>query len=916
MFAELTRSDRLLLGILVPLAVATFVLHVHETARSGLAQLPVFAEWVPDGYPRVGGYRLETDSSGSGLELGDRLIRVGDRDLRGQGYVGFHAIGLSLTKPGQPVPLVAERDGVRFTVPLEARPHPRRWSRVPLLILLAAVGVLVVLRAPGSPSARRFATAFMLYGISQAHFYGGPEWKSWAAAVVWNLTAPLMMYSAMRWIRFFPDEMRVEHRVGPFWEWAVPLAYIVFVRANYVLAWPLPLEWVPRVSFATHGIGAMVGICLGAHNYYFATPVGRRRVRWAFLGLALGFVPVVVAGAAPLIVPEWDGFRDAFAVGFIGTTLVVAGAVMAVIRGNAFDVDRLIGATAAWSLAAGVAVAVLVLVTPMLTGAVSSAFGLDSTPVRLGLAALLGALVIPAGFRLRPQVDRVFFPERVAVQADAAALLDELGRFRSPEEVMNHAAMRCAGLMDAKGHALYVRSGDEFLRRQGTGLSIPAEVPAALLPDRSGAVLQVPAPLRAAGVELLLPVRGDATVDALLLFGGKRSGDIYTRDDARVLMSVAAKVEMERLRFEKEAADRASSAKTDLLAATSHDLRQPLHAVALLAEALAGQLDAEDEQALVERIGSSTQDLDEMLTSLLDRSKLDAGAVRPDVRSIGLSALFEQLEHDFAGEASAKALRLRVVPTALAVHSDRVLLLRILRNLLSNAIRYTEQGAVLLAARRRGEDVVVEVRDSGPGIPAERHDDVFEAFRQLPGGSAAGLGLGLSIVRSQARLLGHEVRLRSAPGRGSTFTLRLPRASVAPPPTAEPEPREASDLEGRRVLVVDDDPRVRAATLALLGQWGCEALGAASGAEACGLGAESGWVPDFAVVDHHLGGTERGADVVARLAAELGRTIPAAIVSAETDPEVLRALGALGLPVLRKPVRPAELRALIARGVA
>ena len=686
MLAELTRKDKLLLGSMVPVFLAVFALHVHETARTGLAQLPVFAEWVPGEYPRVGGYRLETDSSGSGLELGDRLIRVGDRDLRGVGYIGFHAIGLARTTPGNPVPLVFERDGVRQTVALEARPHPHRWARVPVLLVIPLVCVLILLRAPGSLVAQRFFVGFMFYAIGQSHFYGGPEWKSWAAAGVWNVAGPAMMWGVLRWVRSFPAEMPEERRFSPLWEWLVPALYVVFVRLNYVLAWPLPLAWVPPVSFAAHGISALAGVALLASNYARAYPAGRRRIRWILLGTALGSVPVCAAGLAPLLFPGWDGFRGAFAVGFVTSALWLGGAMLAVVRDNAFDVDRLIGATAAWALAAGAAIVVLVAGAPLLAGTLSSAFDLEANTVRVALAAALGALVIPLGARLRPQVDRVFFPERIALQEAAVDLTEELGRLRSPDEMVAHAAARMAEVLDADGHALYTRGEQRFVRRRAEGLTAPGEVPLDVALPQRAAAGRLPAALQASSAALVVPIRREEGVGAFALLGPKRSGDIYTRDEARVLAGVAAQVEHEWLRFDKQAVERDSRAKTDLLAAASHDLRQPLHAVSLFTEALAGRLGDESARALVERIGASTQELDEMLTSLLDLSKLDAGAVRPEVQTVALSPLFDQLERDFTGPAQAKGLELRVVPTALAVHSDRLLLLRILRNLVSNAV--------------------------------------------------------------------------------------------------------------------------------------------------------------------------------------------------------------------------------------
>jgi len=908
MARRLTRSDRWLLGVTLPLFLAALGLHVHETARSGLAQLPVLAEWQPGDHPRVGGYRLETDSSGSGLEIGDRLIRVGQRDLRGVGYVGFHAIGLSLTRPGDPVPLVFERDGERRTVPLEARPHPQPWSRIPILLLIPLFCVPLLLRAPGQPDVQRFYLCFMTYAIGQAQFYGGPEWKSWAAAAVWSVASVLMLFFMLRWVRLFPAEMPDARRVPAWLPAAAAAVYVVFVRANYVLAWPLPIEWVPRVSYALHGGMSVLGVLVLGWNYVHAWPAGRRRLRWILLGTALGSAPVVAAGVVPLLVPGWEGFRQAFAVGFLASAVWMMGAVMAVVRDNAFDVDRLIGATAAWAVAAAATVAGLALALPALSEGASRLLGVDLVTTRLGFAAALGALAIPLALGLRSRVDRLLFPARVALQRRAEAILEELAWCEGPDALLALGRRRAGELFGARGSALYRREGGTLRLREAEGLSLPeaplpgAPLPASLRPRNARAAFGREA-------EIALPLRPQGRTEALLVLGPRRSGDIYTTSDIGVLAALAARLEAEWLRFRVQAVDRESRAKTNLLAAAGHDLRQPLHAVALLTDALGDKLDDPALRSLVGRIGDSVHDLDDMLTGLLDRSKLDAG-VRPQIGTVALGPLFTGLERDFAPPAEAAGLRLRVVPTRLAVRSDRQLLARILRNLVSNALRHTRQGSVLVGARPRGEEVVVEVRDSGPGIPEGSRGEIFRAFRQLPGTRPGGLGLGLSIVEGLARVLGHAVHLRSAPGRGSTFSVHAPRAAVALAPGAPPAERAAPGAPAvRRVLVVDDDPRSRDAQAAALRGWGCEVRAATSAAEA--LEVANAWRPEFVLSDHRLGAGSTGAGLLAELRRCLGPDLRAALVTAETDAAAVEALRATGLPVLRKPVRPARLRALL-----
>jgi hypothetical protein len=238
--ARFGRVEKLLLGVYLPAYLVVLGLHAHEVWRSGLAQLPVYVRGVPGDYPVVAGYPVETDSSGSGLELGDRLIRLGERDLSGVGYVGFQAIGLARTRPGQPAPLVFERAGERRNIAVEARPHVNPWSRVPLLLLIPSVCVLVLLRAPGSAGARRLFVATITYGFAQAEFYGGPEWKTWLAALALNVAGTLAIGTVLHWARRFPDEMPETARLWVGVPWLAALLYLVFVRGSYLLGGPLP----------------------------------------------------------------------------------------------------------------------------------------------------------------------------------------------------------------------------------------------------------------------------------------------------------------------------------------------------------------------------------------------------------------------------------------------------------------------------------------------------------------------------------------------------------------------------------------------------------------------------------------------------------------------------------------------------
>ncbi|MFO1324610.1 MAG: ATP-binding protein [Burkholderiales bacterium] len=377
--------------------------------------------------------------------------------------------------------------------------------------------------------------------------------------------------------------------------------------------------------------------------------------------------------------------------------------------------------------------------------------------------------------------------------------------------------------------------------------------------------------------------------------------------------SVALERQLDETRAARDAAETANRAKTRFLAAASHDLRQPLHALGLFAARLSDRTRDAEDSALVHRISTSVASLESLFSALLDISKLEAGVVAAEARAIALDPLFARLANDFAPEALDKGLKLAVVPTTRAVRSDPVLLERILRNLLANAVRYTQHGGVVMGARPRGRQVAIEVWDSGPGIAAENLDRVFEEFYQVGNPErdrARGLGLGLAIVRRLARLLGHQVSVSSRTGRGSVFRLLATAVPIdqVPPSTVTRPP--ADPLNGRRVLVIDDDEPIRESMRQTLTAWGCVPVVAADADDAVAKlrGAEP---PDAMLVDFRLPDRRDGIAAIAQVRAAIGASVPAIVVSGESSSEELARLKAAGFMVMHKPVAPAKLRAAL-----
>ncbi len=369
------------------------------------------------------------------------------------------------------------------------------------------------------------------------------------------------------------------------------------------------------------------------------------------------------------------------------------------------------------------------------------------------------------------------------------------------------------------------------------------------------------------------------------------------------------------LREKKDEAETATRAKSQFLAAASHDLRQPTHALGMFVARL-GQLPHDVQTGhLVASLDASVRAMQDLLDGLLDISKLDAGAVQVNLHAAPLAPIFEQTRLALLDAAAEKGLRLRVRPTSAWVRSDPVLLQRILLNLVANAVRYTDHGTVLLACRTSGdgEHVRVEVWDSGIGISAEHQSQVFREFYQVGNAErdrTRGLGLGLNIVQRTAHLLGHPFALRSSLGKGTRFTLRLPlaRADAAPPVTAPALP--VTRLIGLAVMVIEDDALAAEGLGGLLESWGCTVSLAGGQQQALVLLAQSG-APDVIVSDYRLRGDENGIATIAALRAAAGHSIAACLMSGDTDEALIAQARVAGLTLLHKPVRPAKLRSLL-----
>ncbi len=364
----------------------------------------------------------------------------------------------------------------------------------------------------------------------------------------------------------------------------------------------------------------------------------------------------------------------------------------------------------------------------------------------------------------------------------------------------------------------------------------------------------------------------------------------------------------------KAEADEANISKTKFLAAASHDILQPLNAARLYVTSLVERQRGGSDAQLIGNVDASLDAVEEIFGALLDISRLDTGAMKTEIVSFRIDELLRQLEVEFTPLAQEKGLHLKFVPSSAAVQSDRRLLRRLLQNLVSNAIKYTPKGRVLVACRRRRGRLRISVYDTGLGVPHSKKQAIFKEFHRLDQGAkvARGLGLGLSIVERIARVLDHKIVVASTVGKGSQFSVDVPLATAVPMTHPPRTPRDVDrvQLSGIVVLCIDNDLAILDGMETLLGGWGCRVLKSSDLASAIATVVESNVTPDGLLVDYHLD-QGNGVEAIAQLRRRFGADLTAILITADRSPHVREEARAHGVQVLNKPVKPAALRALL-----
>jgi signal transduction histidine kinase len=442
-----------------------------------------------------------------------------------------------------------------------------------------------------------------------------------------------------------------------------------------------------------------------------------------------------------------------------------------------------------------------------------------------------------------------------------------------------------------------------------------------LEPDRIASLEREIAKLRKINAALMSRVERstDQQLNAFSLFETAISLDQQVRSRTQQLKQALQSLERTNgyLSRAKQQAEAASSLKSSVLISVTHDLLQPLNAARLTLSALAEMVASAKGTLLTEQIDRSLATLEDLLRTLLDISRLDAGVLKPEVRPVSIAMLFEELRQEFIPVAAKRHLDLRIGPCAQTALSDPLMLRRILQNLLANALRYTQRGGVLMGCRAKGTNVSIEVHDTGPGIPEAQREAIFMEFQRgdTSIGDDAGIGLGLSIVRRFATALGHEIDLKSRPGRGSMFGVRVPRSFASGVTVSRCEPVRLESAYGgmddARILLIENDLSSAEGLANLLEKWGCHVAVAKSAADALDTISALDEVPDVIIADLHLDNGATGIEAIDDIRNAIRTDIPAIIVTADYSAKASSDVASFGHELLKKPIKPAEMRSLL-----
>jgi class 3 adenylate cyclase len=563
----LRRLDAILLVTLVPCWIAAFALHVRQVMTARLAWVPVYVSHPagPEGFPVVVGFRPEASPDDTGLRIGDRLVRAGDAELRGVGPVGVMARIEEQADEALRVPVAYVRGDHAGTVALRLVPVQFAWRLIPLTLTFAVVGVLVLLRLPGSALARAFLLAALSFSFQWTFFFGGPRLQTYAWTVVLVVSTLLMFPLILRVPMLFPPEVAPESGRLPRWPWMFSiLGPIAF---SWVYGFPLPPAVARQGLFLVNIAFIVALLAVLTRNFRRCGPIGRRQLKWVLYGIYVGTVPVLAADAVAALVPAAWWLHD---LAVAAEVVIPISILIAILRFNLFDIDHLITTAAVYSLLSVLLIASLPTVVLPAARWLSAGAGLEQGVVQILLSGVLATTLVWVRGRTRPYVDQAFFPERYRLATCMNELLQQLSAARERTALLDTVVARLHAVLNPGFCAAYVRTSDAFQLVRATGSE---GAPSALEPGSPlGAALQAstgPVDLqgeRAAGpgiplvqallpplqASIALPVHRGELLACVILLGGKRSGDVYTATDLGLLGALAHSLSNELLRLDLE----------------------------------------------------------------------------------------------------------------------------------------------------------------------------------------------------------------------------------------------------------------------------------------------------------------------------------------------------------------------------
>ena len=559
--------DRLLLGALIPIWVIAFALHVRAVFLTGLAQPTIMVAPAagPEDYPRVSGFIDSLDPARIPFRIGERVLSAGGVELRGAGTFRFNAIAQEAAGTSLEIPAEVERDGARIAVSIAFAAQPLPWYRIPYQLAFAVLSLLIWLRAPQSRQARNFAMGAFAMMTFLAPFDAESALLVYASRTVFTAIGGLAVGLMVHWASEFPAEVSPRDRPSPALAWATGTLWYL-AQAARVLG-------VPGGVALTRSADLIVVLALlGAlwWNYRRADPVGRRRVKWVVLGFYATCAPLFVAFLCRLLAPQFPWYGALIELSGFTRVLVPLAVLIAVVRFQLFDIDRLLSATASYSALAAGAIALVLVVVPRVSEAAAGWVGGDEQTVQLGFAIAVSGLAVALNRKLRPRIDRMFFPERRTLEEGFASLLAELSSSLGTRQLTELVGLRLDALLRPHSCAVYARNESDdyapmFVRGSGVAAGFSQADPLVELLSRHATPFSLDtlrlthgltsgerAVLDRLGGGVIVPVRPAGQLVAFIYLGDKKSGDIYTATDLALLSAVAERISAELLSFDGE----------------------------------------------------------------------------------------------------------------------------------------------------------------------------------------------------------------------------------------------------------------------------------------------------------------------------------------------------------------------------